>query len=68
MIKTTVKDQDFLKHKTDSLIVHCLEEKKPKGILKDLDRILNGSITSAMKNKRFEGKLNQSLLLNSRAA
>ena len=68
MIKTTIKDQNFLKHKTDSLIVHCLEEKKPKGILKDLDRILNGSITSAMKNKRFEGKLNQSLLLNSRAA
>ncbi|MFQ5444854.1 MAG: M17 family peptidase N-terminal domain-containing protein, partial [Nitrospinales bacterium] len=34
--------------------------------MKKIDQALNGPITAAFKDKRFEGKPNQTLLLNSR--
>ena len=64
MIKTTVKHEPLLKHKTECLILFCPEEKKPSGKLADVDARLKGLIGIAFKDKRFEGKLNQTLLLN----
>jgi len=58
MIKTSVKSDDVLKHKTDCLIL-LSPETKPAGLLKQIDGLLNGAITAAFKSKRFEGKLNQ---------
>jgi leucyl aminopeptidase len=58
MIKTSVKADDVLKHKTDCLILFSLEA-KPAGLLKQIDDLLNGALTAAFKAKRFEGKLNQ---------
>ncbi len=64
MIKISSNSQSLFDIKSECLIVHCLEEKKPSATLKKLDRILNGAITIAFNNKRFGGKLNQTLLLN----
>lgn len=64
MIKTTLKDEKPFDHKTDCLVIHCSET--PDGILKEIDSRLKGAITQAYKDKRFEGKLNQTLLLNAR--
>ncbi len=58
MIKTSVKADDVLKHKTDCLILFSLET-KPAGLLKQIDGLLNGALTAAFRSKRFEGKLNQ---------
>ena len=58
MIKTSVKADDVLKHKTDCLILFS-QETKPTGLLKQIDDLLNGALTAAFKAKRFEGKLNQ---------
>jgi leucyl aminopeptidase len=58
MIKTSVKADDILKHKTDCLILFS-PETKPAGLLKQIDGLLNGALTAAFKSKRFEGKLNQ---------
>ncbi|MZH03386.1 MAG: leucyl aminopeptidase [Nitrospinae bacterium] len=65
MIKINQKFDSPLDHKTECLILPCPEEKKPSGLLKTIDKILNGSILSAFENKRFSGKPNQTLLLNS---
>ncbi len=65
MIKINQKSDSLLGHKTQCLILPCLEEKKPGGTLKTVDAALNGIITAAFENKRFEGKANQTLLLNS---
>ena len=64
MIKTTIKSEPLLRHKTECLILFCIEEKKPSGKLAELDTKLKGVLNSSFKNKRFEGKLNQTLLLN----
>lgn len=64
MIKTTIKNERLLTHKTECLILFCPEEKKPSGKLAELDAKLKGLIGSSFKNKRFGGKLNQTLLLN----
>jgi len=64
MIKTTIKTERLLAHKTECLILFCLEEKNPSGKLADLDKKLKGIIGVSFKNKRFEGKLNQTLLMN----
>ena len=64
MIKATVKDERLLTHKTECLILFSIEEKNPSGKLAELDTKLKGIIKSLFKNKRFEGKLNQTLLLN----
>ena len=64
MIKTTVKEADLFKHKTQCLIFLCREEKKPSKILPRIDKELNGAISSCYQDKRFEGKLNQKLWLN----
>ena len=58
MIKTSVKADDVLKHKTDCLILFS-PEKNPAGLLKQIDGFLKGALTAAFKSKRFEGKLNQ---------
>ena len=58
MIKTSVKADDVLKHKTDCLILFS-PETKPAGLLKQIDGLLNGALTAAFQSKRFEGKLNQ---------
>ena len=64
MIKINQKSDSLLDHKSECLILPCLEEKKPAGAVKDIDAALNGAITAAFKNKRFAGKPNQTLLLN----
>jgi leucyl aminopeptidase len=64
MIKTTVKNEQITAHKTDCLIVPCVEVKKPAGVLPGIDKRLGGGIAQAFQAKRFEGKLNQTLLLN----
>ena len=66
MIPTNIVEETYSDHKTDCLIIPCLEESKPGGILKDIDKKLNGAIAASYKDKRFEGKLNQTLLLNAR--
>ena len=58
MIKTSVKADDVLKHKTDCLILFS-PDTKPAGLLKQIDGLLNGALTAAFQSKRFEGKLNQ---------
>jgi leucyl aminopeptidase len=65
MIKVNQKSDSPLDHKTECLILPCPEEKKPSGTLKNIDEALSGAITSAFENKRFTGKPNQTLLLNS---
>ena len=65
MIKFNQNTDVLLDHKTECLIIPCPEEKKPGGILKTIDATLNGTIKLAFENKRFLGKPNQTLLLNS---
>ena len=65
MIKINQKIEQSLNHKTECLILPCLEIKKPTGLLKEIDDNLKGAISVAFKNKRFSGKPNQTLLLNS---
>ena len=64
MIKINLKSDNPLSHKTECLILPCPEERKPSGTLKIIDEALNGAISGAFKNKRFEGKPNQTLLFN----
>ena len=64
MIKINQKSDNPLSHKTECLILPCPEEKKPSGILKEIDAALNSAISGVFKNKRFEGKPNQTLLFN----
>ncbi len=42
MIKTSVKADDVLKHKTDCLVLFN-PEKNPAGLLKQIDGLLNGA-------------------------
>lgn len=65
MIKINQKSDSLLDHKTECLVLPCPEEKNPGGTLKTIDDALNGAITLAFENKRFAGKPNQALLLNS---
>ena len=65
MIKINQKIEQSLNHKTECLILPCLEIKKPTGLLKEIDDNLQGVISAALENKRFSGKPNQTLLLNS---
>lgn len=64
MIKTTVKIEKLFEHKTPCLVLFCPEGKKPVGDLKNIDVALQGPVASAFKEKRFEGKPNQTLMLN----
>lgn len=66
MIKSTVKEQSLFDHKSECLVIFCLEEKKPGGTLKEIDRALNEAIEEAFSNKRFGGMANQTLALNAR--
>ena len=65
MIKINQKIEQSLSHRTECLMLPCLEIKKPTGLLKEIDDNLQGVISAALKNKRFSGKPNQTLLLNS---
>ena len=65
MIKIVQKTEQALEHKTECLILACVEEKKPTGTLKKLNDTLTGAISNAFENKRFSGKSEQVLLLNS---
>ncbi|MZH05245.1 MAG: leucyl aminopeptidase [Nitrospinae bacterium] len=65
MIKIAQKTEQTLEHKTECLILACVEEKKPAGTLKKLNDTLAGAIGNAFENKRFSGKPEQTLLLNS---
>ncbi len=65
MIKINQESYNPLGHKTECLIVPCLEEKKLGGAMKNMDSALNGAITAAFESKRFSGKPYQTLLLNS---
>ncbi len=65
MIKINQKIEPSLNHKTECLILPCVEIKKTTGLLKEIDDSLQGAISAAIKNKRFSGKPNQTLLLNS---
>ena len=44
MIKTAIKTERLLAHKTECLILFCLEEKKPSGKPAELDTKLKGII------------------------
>ena len=65
MIKINQKLDHPLDHKTECLILACVEEKKPSATLKKFDDELAGAIGHAFENKRFAGKPGQTLLLNS---
>ena len=65
MIKINLKIENSLEHKTECLILLCAEGNKPEAMVKAVDAILNSAISQAFENKRFEGKPNQTLLLNS---
>jgi leucyl aminopeptidase len=62
MIKTHIKNTPALTHSTPCLILFCLEGEKD-ALLKQTDTALKGAITRAAKDKRFEAKLNQTLLI-----
>lgn len=66
MIKTTVTHEHPLEHKTDCLVLFAGEDKKPAGTLKEVDRRLGEAVSASFTDKRFEGKLNQNLMLNAR--
>jgi len=68
MIKTTVKAENLYQHKTECAVIFSAEENKPAGELKKLDSLLQGAVASAFKEKRFEGKANQTLLMYSKGA
>ena len=68
MIKTTVKTEKLFAHKTPCLVLFCPEGKKMAADLKNIDEALSGPVASAFKGKRFEGKSNQTLLLNAKGA
>jgi leucyl aminopeptidase len=64
-MKITVKHGHPLKHKTPCL-VFIVPEGKPAAspLLKETDRLLNGRISRAVKDKEFSGKRRQTLLLH----
>ncbi len=64
MISIKVKTDAAPAHKTDCLVVFCRKEERPGGVLKDLDKKLNGALASAYKDQRFEGNAGQILWLD----
>ncbi|MFQ5716603.1 MAG: leucyl aminopeptidase [Nitrospinales bacterium] len=66
MIKTTIQFENAIDHKTECLVLFCREEKKPSGVLQSMNLLLKGAIAESFRDKRFQGKHNQTLLLNSR--
>jgi leucyl aminopeptidase len=65
MMKLNFKSENPSSHITPCLIVPCLESTKPTNCSKGLDNKLKGAISAAYREKRFEGKAKQTLLLNS---
>ena len=64
-MKINFKSENSSTHLTPCLIVPCIESTKPTNCAKELDDKFKGAIAAAYKEKRFEGKANQTLLLNS---
>ena len=65
MIKINQKLDHPLEHKTECLILACVEEKKPSGTLKKFNDDFVDVISHTFENKRFNGRPGQTLLLNS---
>ena len=66
MIKTVLNFESPLEHSADCLVVLVAEGKKIVGVLKELDQALHGAVSDAIESGRFEGKVGQTILLNSR--
>ena len=65
MIKINQKLDHPLEHKTECMILACVEEKKPSGTLKKFNDDFVDAISHAFENKRLKGRPGQTLLLNS---
>ncbi|MEK6545790.1 MAG: M17 family peptidase N-terminal domain-containing protein, partial [Nitrospinota bacterium] len=62
-MKIYIKAEVFEKHKTGGLVVGSFESKKAEGLVKVIDKRLNGLISKLFKDKDFEGKLKQTRLI-----
>lgn len=62
-MKIYIKAEVFEKHKTGCLVVGSFESKKAEGLVKVIDKRLNGLISKLFKDKDFEGKLKQTRLI-----
>ncbi|OGV99730.1 MAG: leucyl aminopeptidase [Nitrospinae bacterium RIFCSPLOWO2_02_FULL_39_110] len=62
-MKIYIKAEAFEKHKTGCLVVGSFESKKTEGLVKVIDKRLNGLISKLFKDKDFEGKLKQTRLI-----
>ncbi|MEK6590931.1 MAG: leucyl aminopeptidase [Nitrospinota bacterium] len=62
-MKVYLKKEGIERHKTGCLIVGSFESKEPEGLVKVIDRQLNGMVSKIFKEKDFEGKLNQTRLI-----
>lgn len=62
-MKIYIKTEAFEKHKTGCLVVGSFESKKTEGLVKVIDKRLNGLISKLFKDKDFEGKLKQTRLI-----
>jgi len=58
-----IRTNDPISLDADCLILLRPEEEKPGKSLKEIDRKLNGAVSGIYKSKRFEGKANQALWL-----
>ncbi|MFQ5481818.1 MAG: leucyl aminopeptidase [Nitrospinaceae bacterium] len=67
MIRTQIKSENPLTHKTDCLILFWPEQ-KPAGLLQAIDKKFKGAVAAQFKAKRFAGKKNQTCLLDARGA
>jgi leucyl aminopeptidase len=59
-----VKRGEPLKQKTPCLVLSAFEGKLRTPLLKELDQILEGAITRAVRDKEFSGKQKETLLLH----
>lgn len=62
-MKVYLKKEGIERHKTGCLIVGSFESKEPEGLVKVIDRKLNGMVSKIFEEKDFEGKLNQTRLI-----
>jgi leucyl aminopeptidase len=59
-----VKRGEPLKQKTPCLVLSALEGKLRTPLLKELDQVLEGALTRAVRDKEFSGKQKETLLLH----
>jgi leucyl aminopeptidase len=65
MMHVKIKKASVLKHKTPCLLLGVFEGKLRSEVLRELDGLLAGAITRAVRDREFEGKPRQLLLLHS---